>query len=468
MGRPLLILIAVAALLGCADESRPVSPADPAATVTGAGDAARIAGTDSAEAAHADVACAGCHRGAQIGTMRAAVPNEACTTSGCHGDAGPAQVTLATATFEHRRHGAGGTVTPSCAGCHTHDRGEDPLVASVSACALCHLSEVNANEPTACQACHRNADHTGLTSAALPVAHSALPSLETGCVRCHYDVAEATTRVPSTRCAACHTDARSMLAQGTGVDLHPAHAGVACTSCHDGNIHEVRAMSSAVRLICADCHTRAHDVVADSFPHAASCATCHDEVHSAQQQLLLGLMPEGRAAPSVKFIAGVTCRSCHIPDAAPADGSPIRGTAEACASCHPAQYEEVLDWWLEGARRRARMTRAYVDRARADVGAAGDSAGSLVARANAMLAVVEEAGAQHNLELSDRLFHQAVELARQAYAQRGRAAPTPPALGTSAHVGTCSYCHYSPTEPWDFRAMPRDFHERAMQARPVP
>lgn len=458
MGRTLLTGLTLLLLAACRAEPAPAPAAAPEDSAT----ALAAAQPADADDPHADITCAGCHRGAETRGRLAAVPREACAAAGCHADDGPAQVTVANATFHHRDHGQTSDIQPSCAGCHTHDSGDQPLVASVDACALCHISDVSGTDALACQTCHRQPDHTALTSQAVPVAHSALPSLEAGCVRCHYDVAEASTVVDPARCGTCHAPGEQLVALGTGEDLHPQHAGVTCTSCHERNVHRVRAMSSAVRLMCADCHTQAHDVAAASFPAAATCTACHTNVHRAQQQLLLGMMPAGQGAPSVKFIAGVTCRSCHIPEAAPADGEPIRGTAQACASCHPTEYDRVLDWWLAGADQRATRARAYLETAQREIGNANDSIRVMLADADDLLGIVERAGAQHNLELSDRIFHDAVERAARAYRLAGRRAPPRPELGTTAHVGTCTYCHYRADGPLDYRSMPADFHRRVL------
>lgn len=454
MGRSLLtaLLLVLAAACG----GGPQDALEPTSTDETSAAQARAADP------HADVSCAGCHRGTALSGRLGAVPREACATSGCHTDDGPAQVTVANATFHHRDHGRTTDIQPTCAGCHTHESGEEPLVASVDACALCHISAVSGTDELACRTCHVSPDHTALTSQAVPVAHSMLPSLEAGCVRCHYDVAEATTVVQPERCASCHANAQQVIARGTGVDMHPSHGGVSCTSCHEAGMHQVRAMSSAVALVCVDCHTTAHDVAAADFPSSMTCTSCHANEHFAQQQLLLGMLPTGDGAPSVKFIAGVTCRSCHIPEGAPETGEPIRGTAQACASCHPNEYERVLDWWLAGARQRAARARSYLDTAMRELTTSDDSVQTLLARSNRMLSLVEEAGAQHNLELSDRIVHDVVQNAASAYRLARHRAPPRPELGTSAHVGTCTYCHYRTDGPLDYRSMPEDFHRRVL------
>jgi hypothetical protein len=199
-------------------------------------------------------------------------------------------------------------------------------------------------------------------------------------------------------------------------------------------------------------------------PGPAACAHCHANVHRAQQQLLLGVSPEGPIAPSSKFLSGITCRSCHIPPPAGTDPTePIRGQATACAGCHEQEYQRVLDWWLDGLRTRLSATTSYVDRAARELSAADESAVELVTQARQMVGLVADAGGQHNLELSDRLFREAVQRIERAYRAAGRTAPPPPDLGRVPHSGLCSYCHYEDDQPWNFEAMPEGFHESVLR-----
>jgi hypothetical protein len=451
MGRALLALCAAVLLAACGADEHTAGP--------GGSTAAALAADP-----HAALPCSACHTGPLTGTRIAAVPRETCATSGCHEEGGPPQVSTKTATFQHRDHARDGEVTLSCAGCHTHSQGDEPLRVSVDGCALCHLSRLDGSEPADCRVCHQQPQHVALTSQALPIPHSALPWVETGCVRCHYDVAEPPTRVAMSTCAHCHGRDTTIIARGIATDLHPTHTSVSCTACHQGEAHRVRAMSSAVELVCADCHVREHDVtLGTQWTNDATCSGCHEGVHQPQQRLLLGMLPGDAAAPSSKFIAGMTCRSCHIRNertvAAGAGGDAIRGQAEACSGCHRTEYRRVLAWWLDGTRARTRDVGAYVRRAAADLRTVeSDSARTLVAEAQALMELVEAAGGQHNLELADRIFRQSIDRVRRAYALAGRAPPAAPELGSQAHEGTCSYCHYSPDDPWDFRRMSAPFH----------
>ncbi len=448
MGRALLICAALAALSAC-------KPAEPAAR--------------AAAEPHGALACAACHQGRVVGTQPATVPASACTASGCHTDGGPQQATLGDVEFKHANHAPNGVIAPSCAGCHTHPPGTNRLTTSADACALCHVDRIAAKQPQDCRFCHAHEKHVALTSQGVPVPHSSLPWLETGCVRCHYDVSAPPTAVAASRCRGCHGSSAAVDAAAIGKDVHPQHEGIACRSCHSSDLHRVQAMSSAVVLRCGDCHQRAHEVsLAADSTGPSYCESCHGDVHQAQQRLLLGLVPGLPASPSRKFVAGMTCRSCHVPPqpgAATAADVAIKGQARSCAGCHRQEYTTVLRWWLDGTRARTAEARRYTDQARRSLaGVSADTVKSLLGSATTMLAIVEKAGGQHNLELSDRVLRTSVERAAQAYRLAGRAAPAPPSFGPAPHQGLCSYCHYGSNEAWDYDRMPADFH-RAVVGR---
>jgi hypothetical protein len=463
MGAPLLRLLffVLVLLAGCQVGDDGTRATDGRVDLSATGD------TTVAVDPHAGLTCSACHSGGRADLGRAAVPASSCMASGCHEDGGAERVRLATATFEHRRHGEGGDIVPACAGCHTHAEGGQPLRASVDACALCHLPQLTSPQSQDCQICHVQPRHVTLTSAGVPVPHGSLPWSEIGCVRCHFDVADPPIEVSADRCAECHRDVDAAVRRGVGSDLHPTHSGVGCTSCHVAGAHMVREVSSAVSLICTDCHAVAHEVALEPWSEAGdgwtsndACAVCHQGVHHPQQQLLLGLLPDGPAAPARKFLIGMTCRSCHIPTVAGAPIEPIRGQALSCRSCHEPEYDQVLAWWVEGVDRRLRVSSSYVATAQRTLGdGMPDSSRVLLGSAARVLALVDSAGGQHNLELADRVFRESVRRAQEAYRIAGRPAPPAPALGRPPHLGLCSGCHYD-GQPLDIRAMPRDFHER--------
>lgn len=457
MGRVLLTTFVCATLLACTQGTG--SAGQETATQQ-----AKSTATTSANA-HAELACAACHQGPRAAQGRAAVPARACTASGCHADGGPTDVHIATTTIQHHHHGDDRPVQSSCTGCHMHDNGNEPLRTSVDACALCHLSQVQSSHAQDCRLCHQHPSNVESTSQGVPIPHASLPWIETGCVRCHYDVSKAPVAVPMSRCSRCHTNLTRLTRQGIGKDLHPAHAGIMCTACHDSGTHTVQAMSSAVDLACSDCHQIVHGrPFTGAWDASSTCDACHGSVHRGEQELFLGVLPGAREAlPSNHFLVGLTCRSCHVPPSGRPSDTPVRATAQACTGCHLAQYTTVLHWWRQGLERKETLASDYVRTARRQIaGIRSDSADALLASADAMLDLVRRAGGEHNLELADRAFRESVQRAQAAYGVAGKSPPAPPSFGTEPHAGLCSYCHYRSNEPWDFSRMSQAFHARVM------
>lgn len=447
MGRALLIAAALCAAFGCA------RPPEQVAAHAGKG--------------HESLTCAACHGNTmQVTASTARVSDATCTKGGCHEDRGPADVQLARVRFRHRQHG-GGPIQATCAGCHMHpmDTRDKTLASRGEACALCHADQLAGKRSADCRACHADPAHVPVSSQGVPIPHSSLPIAETGCLRCHYDVSAPRTTVSTSRCASCHTGEKEGR-RGVGEDLHPAHAGVGCTGCHEGMSHRVVSMSSAVVLDCRDCHGAAHGIALASLGNpSATCNGCHAGSHQAQQRLILGQVPGMPPEPSMKFIAGMMCRSCHTPPGrAMATGArPVRGAGSACVGCHRPEYAQVLQWWIQGTRARGDAVSAYLRQAETSLGSsAPDSSRRLLASVREALSVVANGGGQHNLDLSDAIFREGVVRVRSAYAIAGRSAPPAPALGSEPHVGFCSYCHYSSSERWEFGRMPADFHRQVM------
>jgi predicted CXXCH cytochrome family protein len=415
---------------------------------------------------HRDIACSTCHAGPLVDAATwAAVPPQTCTASGCHTEEGPRRVRLGSVEFLHRGHAGDSVVAMSCAGCHLHESGSEPLRAGVDSCSLCHLSQQSAGLAGECRTCHVQPRHVALASQGAEIPHQGLPWIEGGCIRCHFDVTEPPVEVPLAKCAGCHLDLDRAVARGIGEDLHGTHTGVSCVNCHEEGTHRIRAMSSAVDLRCVDCHAREHDVqLTGDFPAAATCNDCHGEVHQAQQRLMLGLV-EGLAAPapSEKFMDGLTCGSCHQQSGARDPDLALSGSAESCVGCHRAEYRTILQWWRTGGQVRVARTATFVDGGVARLATADDSLGMALAEAQAWVTLVREAGALHNLPLAHQLLQEASDRVAAAYRVRGLGMPAPPALGRQPRMGLCTYCHYRPDDPWLFQEMSGSFHRDVLR-----
>lgn len=385
---------------------------------------------------HQDILCRGCHAGVLSDRAEAHVPEDACLA--CHPAeslAGPG----AGSGFDHQAHGSAEPVELECAGCHTHAAGSAVLSAGRESCVLCHADDLEGTDGGACRSCHLTVPASVVTSQGAPLRHGVFDWMDQACHRCHY-VVSAPLGIRED-CGPCHAESPPPV-PGPDGDLHPSHRQVACTSCHQGGEHRISAMSAAVSMPCDDCHDAPHKAdpgLAAEGPGV--CGSCHPEVHRAQQGLFLGIAGGDLGGDaSLKFRAGLSCRSCHVQEAPP-DGHGAPGAS--CGICHEPRYGRVTDWWTVGGRERAEAVAAYVEgagRALAEAGATGGDAD--IERAREWVAVVLEGGAQHNPSLSHRLLKASLDRAVDAWRLSGTIVPLPPVLGVEPRPGECSFCHY--------------------------
>jgi len=495
MGRPLLLTAAVVSTLLLAACAGVEGPEETRQSLSGS-DQVGIQ-----EDPHAEYLCSACHEyvedtGSLLSLARYTHPDSAsvrapasaarCSDSGCHEDMGPREITYQSVTFPHRFHGLSPEpdatapadttgfqqpyVEMSCAGCHGHASGTEPMTVSTDACSLCHLNEQSAGNRGECRQCHTVMDGAGQVSATLSIPHEDLPWINGGCVRCHYDVSQASTEPLDGTCVNCHLDDPALASASPDPDLvHPQHVDVGCSSCHVAESHDVQGMTTAVNLQCAGCHLEAHEVeVTESWPERTTCMSCHADSHEAQQRLLLGVIPGWESAtPSEKFMQGLNCSSCHIP---PGQGGPALATADqgvdgsqlACQTCHLQEYDLVLEWWEEGSAARLARVRGMVSRARRRL-QSSEAGLAAVDTAAALVTLVDSAGAVHNLGLSHRMMVEAAETVIRGYNAAGMSPERAPDLGRQPNQGLCSYCHYRLDDPWLFEEMSGEFHRKVMR-----
>jgi hypothetical protein len=427
--RTCLALLLLVAAAGCAKGGR--APRDP----------------------HTRVACVGCHRGGPTPSGRSGVPDAACSSRGCHPSGGPDTAHIAMVSFRHSRHPMSANRTVPCAACHTHLGGSTVLRADSTTCALCHFTDLVGPRDAGCATCHPSPRHTRATSQGVPLPHVALSEARIPCTRCHYRLVEGDTTVAVERCGVCHA-AKPPAKLPPADSAHARHPELSCRSCHGAVTHRVVAMSGSIVLECLDCHARQHRhrLPVDSS-RTARCADCHAGVHAEQQRLMLGLMPGEELGPSLMFMGGVTCRSCHVAPEGPrpAPGGSLKPGGGVCVGCHGAAWAGVLGRWNRGYQRRRVWIVEYLRAAEAALagrgGAAGEDGarpGSLakLAEARGLMAFHQRAGPSHNLSAADRIMRQSLSLAGEAYRAAGRAVPPPPELGPKVRPGSCFACHY--------------------------
>lgn len=473
MGLHLLLIALLVALSGCVEGSAAAVPSEGvvATAAVASASASSLATAHQVPAptenAHAGVACAQCHNG----TLPPGRDLGVATTAGCmscHEDGGPAEVqATATALLPlHATHpGLPGQARMECAQCHTHPVGDEALTSDINGCGLCHADQLDGSPAGECTVCHIAPRQRPLTSQSLEVPHANVPWIEGGCSRCHFTVSPEIV-APAADCTGCHAP-RSAAAATWPADavtgalpadsIHGGHTRVACSSCHTQVSHQIEGMSSAVGLVCADCHAVSHALESRDVA-AGVCVTCHTDTHQAQQGLLLGLVPwdANRVRPSVKFAAGISCRGCHgvaevdfaHPDAA------LAGDPRRCVNCHTSEYRTVADWWQEGGDRRTGRARAWVE-ALQDQGSVSPD---LTRAALDRIAFVETGRLVHGPRLADQVLRDAVQLVLNGAGGSASA----PDLGTPPREGLCSYCHLDPEGAWSLDEMPDDFHRAAL------
>ena len=411
--------------------------------------AACAPGRGAAKDPHAGVACVGCHRGAPTASGRSGVPDAACAARGCHPNGGPDTAHIAMVVFRHSSHPMSTQRSVPCAACHTHAEGSKVLRADSTTCALCHFADISSGRDTGCVACHPRPRHTSMTSQGVPLSHPLLSEAHVPCARCHFRLVEGDTTVAVARCAACHK-AKPPAKLPPADSAHALHPELSCRSCHSGVVHRVMAMSGSIALECLDCHDRRHrrPIPADTS-RTAKCADCHAGVHAEQQRLILGVMPGEPLTPSLMFMGGVTCRSCHVTPEAPRPrpGSSLKPGGAACVGCHGSAWSRVLARWKRGFERRDAWISEYLRTAEAALGGEGGrgaspSALAKLAEAKGLMDYLRRAGAVHNLTEADHTMRRVLELAAGAYRSEGREVPPAPELGPPVRPGACISCHY--------------------------
>ncbi len=234
------------------------------------------------EKAHADVACASCHKAGRFaGTST--------TCASCHA-----------ADDAHK-----GALGRDCQACHRattwsdasfdHARTAFKLTGAHGGvmCQRCHTSAPPSSTPTSCASCHDK-----------PAAHDS-----------HF----------SGNCGSCHTTKAWRPAAfdhaTTKYRLTGAHLGVACQKCHGSATSYASAPTS-----CAACHTKP---ASHTGAFGSACGTCHST--KRWQPATFDHSRTGFKLTGAHI--GISCQKCH-------KGSTFKGLSTACVSCHakPASH----------------------------------------------------------------------------------------------------------------------------------
>jgi Cytochrome c3 len=270
-------------------------------------------------APHAEVACAGCHRGA---TPADRFPGRAMADCrACHVDVHGGQ-------FEGRADYG------QCTACHATTHFVPPAF-GLAAHAATAFPLTGAHAATACQSCHREVGSKGRVFAGTTA----------DCRGCHADVHRGEFDRPGrplrigerAGCARCHdTDTFAKVvgdfahATWTGYELVGAHARLACGACHPPAPAPGPRLGPAAGRDCAACHQDPH---AGQFAVAGAtdCTRCH----GADSWRELRFDHGTTRFPLDATHRNVACAGCHR--GYQQDGHTIvryRPLGTACGDCH--------------------------------------------------------------------------------------------------------------------------------------
>jgi hypothetical protein len=310
--------------------------------------------TFSLKGAHAEIACADCHKkGAQFSQATAKI----CTT--CHNDV------------------HGGAFGEECADCHRtatkdwHDR--EPFDHRVQA----DFALVASHSNLPCGDCH-------VPAAAGP--EGVVAQLDSACSECHTDPHGGAASID---CEQCHAPHDWMLTtfnhNVTGWPLRGRHRVAACSSCHANNsftglttvcadCHATQRPGTHARTTwdCDDCHKPTVWLQADHGPHkTGDCTSCHDRQMAAGHRFEAEACGDCHRPPMwtpiffshsrdtgwalrgahAALSAPTSCGTCHTGVGQPASGQCSECHAEGsnhfwisdnCAGCHqPTRFTHV-------------------------------------------------------------------------------------------------------------------------------
>jgi hypothetical protein len=296
------------------------------------------------------------------------------TCASCHATLTDPKLRLPANEFAHSAHRDDRI---GCVGCH-HGDPRDPTVAAHAASTGFEPHPRHSDVPKVCGGCHGDAEFMRRFNGRLPVGQAALFGLSLhgkltaagdgaapDCSSCHgeHDIQPSASPLsPVNRanvakvCGGCHADKERMLRHEIRTDQYDqwrrsVHgqafeagdpAAPTCTGCHGGHASPP-AEASSVGRACARCHD-AEAQLFEQSPHSqpfrkrgiATCVACHGNHDVAKaSDILVGTGPDA------------TCMKCHANDP------------------KPRQVASDISELLRGARERAAVARAEVDRAAA-------------------------------------------------------------------------------------------------------
>jgi hypothetical protein len=217
------------------------------------------------------------------------------------------------------------------------------------------------------------------------------------CAACHSELIRGNGNVPRERCIACHNRESDLVKIDDHVFMHQVHV-------------------SDHKVDCIQCHTPIeHSLQPNKIEHAASdCQSCHPNHHQQQVDLLRGVGAKTIGEqPNMMLAIRAECTTCHnVRDVGPSGAAVIRGSLQACSSCHDAATVRKFEDYHVA----LRNAMPALEKSTGDVEAAAKKGGLPSGRAEKISA--EAADMRHDLEMLRRgnevhNMHFAVNLVRQ-------------------------------------------------------
>lgn len=252
-----------------------------------------------------------------------------CST--CHGmpplDSADGSRQPATGAFKgsHQSHVSPSALATDCVVCHSAAAGYDMKHSATSGNVIGLSASING----------------GTYSKGVSFSQSSLPIMGScSNVSCHSDPYSAATVITpdwgtSAGCAACHTGANVITANGPATGSHTTVAGhaVACISCHEAGTSATTVPSTGhidTNIDVANVGYATLNKVKGTAGTTCSTASCHPDPYSA-----------GTATTPAWGTTANGCAACHtganvITASGPATGSHAAHAAVACISCHAA------------------------------------------------------------------------------------------------------------------------------------
>jgi len=307
-----------------------------------------------------------------------------------------------------------------CTTCHSQIVQGEHVAVNERVCFICHfMGKVGGIEPQSqefCTKCHLPPEED-IELAGITYNHTDFVKNGVECQRCHLEAVEGDGAVAQHMCYTCHGEPERLERIGEDQFLHKTHVTehkVECDQCHGEIVHKVKTHTAPLEYDCRICHTSIHDGI---------------------KKMYMGTGGRGvEDQPNPMYLAQVDCIGCHVEAAPPLDEvvsfgeTTLVAKEKGCTNCHGADYEGLLEMWLEDVKADVEKTQVLVTAAEQALAEAGESknrgkASTLFEEANFNLHYVKTFHGAHNPDYSASLLEKSREDATRVLEMLGAPAP---------------------------------------------